>query len=598
MTSPLPRAIGALLTFAASTAVALAQDECTPPKVFTTSQLRVIPGGNVQIVLCNAPGHPTNLVPGLGVAFSAGGASTTAFIKPYLSPDETHFAIEADADTGSTTNDNILLLDGALVLQEGTQAPFAPAGELWGTVDDDYGLNNAGNLLIGNNLNGTAATTSDDWIAFYDNTSGTWSSIAQEGGLMDAVIPALAGGTWDDSLDCCRLTTAGDPIFRADGCDGTPFPVTTSDEILLLPGGAFLREAVDVPLLQAGGTTNLWENFDINDTYVSADGLTWLVQGDMDGPTTSDDDILAINNVILLQENQPIPGGPFAEPIDLNGIEFCWLDNGGNWYARGNNDVTEQDWVVRNGVVIAFSNGLDEIVPGSGEHWEDTGFAACFFAMDGNGSGAWVVGGVTDNADDSRDGVIVLDDGVGNRQVVAREGDPVDLDGNGAYDDDLFFNTFGNDDVLVLANGDVLFTATLRNGLGAAQHQGVFRVTPGAATCVIRNGNGINTLGFECTTAPVLGGNWQLTTSPNPNTILTLMVIGVAPFGPVPFLGGEVLIDPTGATTYSGGGLYNLAVPNVPFYQGVPLFLQAVRFDNVGGGQTVIMNAIDAVLGS
>ncbi|MGE3171116.1 MAG: hypothetical protein AB7O97_00735 [Planctomycetota bacterium] len=573
---------------------ALAQDGCDPPKM-TGAQLRVIPGGNINVVYVNFPGAPTNLVPGLGIPFNPG-SGTTNFVRPIVSPDGLHFALECETNSASTADDNVLLLDGALLVQEGAPAPFAPVGEIWGTIDDEYGLNNAGDLLIGNNTNGTAATTADDYVVLYNNALGTWTALAQEGGLIDPVIPALAGGTWDDGMDTCRLTNGGVATWRSDLLDGLPF-TTTTDEVVMLPNGAFLQEGIDFPLLQAGGATATWENFGVEDMFVSGDGLTWLIQGDTIAATT-DDNVVTINNVVVLQENQVIPGGPFVEPIDLTGIVKSWLDAGGNWYARGNNDVTEQDWVVRNGVVVAFSNGLNEIVTGSGEHWDDTGFGDCFFAMDGNSSGAFLIAGVTDHVDDTRDGVIVLDDGFGNRQVVVREGTPVDVDGNGQYDEDRFLNTFGNDDVLLLENGDVLFTATLRNGAGAATDQGVFRVTPGAASCVIRNGNGINTLGFECTTAPVVGGNWQLTTSPNVNTVLTLMVVGVAPFGPVPFLGGEVLIDPTGAITFSGPGTYNLAVPPLPFYQGVPLFLQAVRFDNVGGGQTVIMNAIDAVLGN
>ena len=40
---------------------------------------------------------------------------------------------------------------------------------------------------------------------------------------------------------------------------------------------------------------------------------------------------------------------------------------------------------------------------------------------------------MTDNADDSKDHVLVV-----NGTVIIREGDPVDLDGNGSFDDSVY----------------------------------------------------------------------------------------------------------------------------------------------------------------
>src|SRR5690554_5655329 len=75
-----------------------------------------------EIVYVNAPGHPTNVVPGTGgLAFNAGGAATSAFERPFLSGNGQHFAIHVIAET-ATTSDEILLLDGANVLQEGMPA--------------------------------------------------------------------------------------------------------------------------------------------------------------------------------------------------------------------------------------------------------------------------------------------------------------------------------------------------------------------------------------------------------------------------------------------------------------------------------------------
>src|SRR5690606_35490217 len=241
-------------------------------------------------------------------------------------------------------------------------------GETVGVIDDNFGIDNAGQILIGNNTNGTAAATADDYIVLIGG--GSFLALAQEGQSVTPFLPTLTG-TWDDALDTCRLAATG-PLWNADGIDGLPGGAV-GDEVQMIPGG-FLQESVDMPLGQAGGAMALWENFDVDDMFVSTDGSIYVLQGDTDAATT-DDDILTVNNVVVLQENQVIPGGPFAEPIDANGIVQAGLDYGNNWYARGNNDVTEQDWVVRNGVVVAFSDGLDPIVPGAMEHWDDTDYS-------------------------------------------------------------------------------------------------------------------------------------------------------------------------------------------------------------------------------
>ncbi len=56
--------------------------------------------------------------------------------------------------------------------------------------------------------------------------------------------------------------------------------------------------------------------------------------------------------------------------------------------------------------------------------------------------------------------------------VLARQGDPVDLDGNGLPDDDVFVDIFNNDDGFLTDAGLLYFTADLQNGAGAALGQG------------------------------------------------------------------------------------------------------------------------------
>lgn len=547
---------------------------------------------DLNIVHVNTPGHPTNVVPGLGVAFKPGGI-TTAFGRPITSGNGVHFAINCETNQGALLDD-IILRNGSVLIQEGSPTPWAGGAFNVGTIDEEFGLNDAGDMLFGNN---TSSTVNDDDLALFQG--GVWTLIAQEGGPVSTLLPGIVGGpagTWDDAIDSPRLSNLGVPLFRATGIDGLTTGVT-NDAVLVLGPGLALQKGVDVPLGQAFGLTDAWENFDLNDLYVSPNGAVVLVQGDLTGATTGDD-VVVLNGTVVVQENVVLAGSTFAEPVDLDGIVKPWVDRGGNWYVRGNNDVTETDWVYRNGVVVAESSGTNEVVPGSGEFWDDATFADCFFAFDGNSLGQYVLGGVTSAAATSN-GVIVFDDGAGFRRVVARESDPIDLDGNGLFDDDRFFNTFGNDDVLLLDDGTIVLTATLKDGAGAVVDQGLFRLTPKAASCTVRNGTGINPVVCTCASLPLLNSTWNIAVAASPNTLLTLAYAGVMPTPfPIPLFGGELLVDPTGIVSLPGSFTHPVPLPSSQQFLGVQLYVQGVRLEVVGPALVIqLTNAQDAVLG-
>ncbi len=142
----------------------------------------------------------------------------------------------------------------------------------------------------------------------------------------------------------------------------------------------------------------------------------------------------------------------------------------GDWFVRGNNDISEQDWVYSNGAVIA--EGGAPIFTGATELWDDTSFSDLFFLHVGDSNGNYVIGGVTDNANTLLNGVLVLN----NQEVVVRESDPIDLDNNGVFDDDAFFDTFGNDDAFLDDSGFLYIVATIKDGTDTRIGQGVFSI--------------------------------------------------------------------------------------------------------------------------
>ena len=128
--------------------------------------------------------------------------------------------------------------------------------------------------------------------------------------------------------------------------------------------------------------------------------------------------------------------------------------------SRGYNDDS-QDWVVYNGDVVARTG--DEVPgTGGGEHYSDALYSSTFYHMAANNLGDYIFGATTDFVDPDFDAVIVLN----GLEVVARQGDPVDLDGNGVFDDDAYIDIFNNEDGFLTDSLMFYFTADLRDGAG------------------------------------------------------------------------------------------------------------------------------------
>ncbi|KAA0237229.1 hypothetical protein EDM76_06850 [bacterium] len=60
--------------------------------------------------------------------------------------------------------------------------------------------------------------------------------------------------------------------------------------------------------------------------------------------------------------------------------------------------------------------------------------------------------------------------------VLMREGDPIDHDNNGFFDDDVFLASFQPNDMHLTDSGLVYFLATLRNGAGTALGDAFLRI--------------------------------------------------------------------------------------------------------------------------
>jgi hypothetical protein len=402
------------------------------------------------VIYSNIQTSPTSDVPGLA------GAKFSSFDRPFRSMNGLHWIMSADTDL-STSEDEIILtgqgMVGNVVVREGTQAPWGASGELVGLIDSRLSINDFGHYAFATNLGGSAPSTTDEQIVSW---TGAFAGVFVEG----SAVPGFPTEVFGSSLDTASITNDGRVAARAPSTVGSLG--STFDDFLVFDNGTLAQEGTTVPGPQ---TQEAWDSFDMNDFYVSADGNNWAAQGYLEGDNNFDA-ILAYNNQIVVQEGMALSG--FTSPVES--IVASIMTPNGDWLARGDND-DQQDWVLHNGTLLA---AVGDLIPGGqpGETFSDSVYSACFFEMVSNGLGDFVYGGCTSNADPDFDAVLVYN----NTSVLLRQGDPVDVDGNGLFDDDAYIDIFNNDDMFLTDDGYLYFTADLRDGAGTGIGQAYMRV--------------------------------------------------------------------------------------------------------------------------
>lgn len=342
------------------------------------------------------------------------------------SPDGQTWAFQAPTATGGLSDEVLIRGNGMSTMNADLLAredrPYGPMpAALLDNLDALMGIGDNGAVAISGDLDGDS--TLDDVVA----DLGTNSTIAQEGGDASAV---FGNGVVWDLLDTAQYTTNGIG-FRATSIDGL---ATDKDEAIVLGNTVIAQEGGAV-----NGSTELWDNFDGSDSRFNADGSRHIIQGDLTGNTASDD-VVVVDGNIVIQEGSTI--GSFASPVDF--ISNVRMESNGDWFAEGDNE-DNQDWVVRNGQVVAATG---DMIPNSGGlMYSDAEFAGTFFGQAGNNNGDYIIAGLS-NADPSKDGALVFYSASNPSLdgIVLQQGDAIDLDGNGILDDDAFIDTFRNDD--------------------------------------------------------------------------------------------------------------------------------------------------------
>ncbi len=414
----------------------------------STRTYPALPGTAVATgVLSTVAASSSSLVPGVaGARFRDAGVES--FGRPYTSTSGQRLILSALTDVADPLTDQVVVMvdpDGASVVGRERVSPAVdgPGGNLPPlTIDPVLGVNDSGMWAFA----GTDAR--GGFVALVTGASAI--PAARQG---DAV-PGVPGGVqFGPAFSSPSISANGNIAFLADLTGTTP---ETNAAAFALSGLQIVaRKGLTVPFSQTDfiGSPTFFsiKSFDAGDGAVGfsmdENHEHFVMSGAINGSTTSPppggvDRVLMRDDTdrggprVRVQENRPISTlAPTDVAADTSPFSFGYMAPQGNWFAV----VTTQagvDLAMVNNVVVSRSG--DEIVPGAGERWARTGASPWALGLCGDAAGNYVLVGSTNAADALRNSAAVLN----SAAVIARENDPVDLDGDGVFDDGAYIAEF------------------------------------------------------------------------------------------------------------------------------------------------------------
>jgi hypothetical protein len=437
----------------ASRAIALAAGLALPAAALAV--------GPIEVIYSKKPGHPTSVLPGAVDLTGAPEVTAWKAIEDLVvSPDGSRWMVKSRSTTAETHNSGIVMgsgttgsiwtistASGPFVMQEGQPAPFGNASDWFDFVASAFGRwDDNGNLVFGfrARTTQTGSTAAADAMRAV-KWNGTTATLAfKQGDLYTNLqdIPANPSGdeTVGNSANSFHLLNDG----RVGSSDLTIGNISTLRRPAVTYNLDFFKQ-VQVSTVGGfgGGPDVTWFAMDSNSFYTTPDGAHWWMTGRHTNSSTGPR-IFAYDGQIVLEAAQTIPGSS----VVMGDVFQVNMASNGDYIARGRDNsgttAAAPDWVFRNGTLIAKTG--DPITPGNAETWGDT-----ILAVATNAAGDYVIIGNT-SAKAASDSVVVLN----GTTVVMREGDPVDLDGNGQFDDDAFIGRG--------VNTNAAFGASTNNG--------------------------------------------------------------------------------------------------------------------------------------
>jgi hypothetical protein len=198
-----------------------------------------------------------------------------------ISDDESHHIHDLLMDTGSTTNDGFVYVDGALVARELDPAAGGIGGENWDNFDI-MSINNAGDYIFSGDTDGSTAT--DEFIAY----NGTIA--IREG-------DTVGGQTLGSSVNAGSINNLGQAVFiwTVPAGEGLFFAADAAN----LAGAVLLLQTGDAIDTDGNGTGDFTVT-DFNASNIIGPGLTLAEDGSVYVEVDIDDGGGSVEAVIRL----------------------------------------------------------------------------------------------------------------------------------------------------------------------------------------------------------------------------------------------------------------------------------------------------------
>lgn len=411
-------------------------------------------GGLNRALFTNIQTSDTSLIPGDGgLRFRTG--TTSQFDRVFVSENGQHWLFRALAASPATTSNDELLVAGQfasstgayIAVREGNATGFD--GFTFGTIRQQSGINNAGVYAFSADTT-NANTGSDDVVV--RGANGVNTLMAREG----TAVPG-SGFFYGPTNDGVGITNFGEVLFRSFVFTGSV--PSTSGLVRItdpLTGSVFAQTLATVPLNQLVAPNQALNGLNGATLRVNGSGSRTIHSASLLGPTSSDL-VTIVNNSIAAQEGAILPGSTFTSNVSSMDTAAGTRQISDAYAIFRGTNVDTIDWVSMNGAVVAATD--TPIYNGASETFDDTSFAATFFLNAVSALGDYVVGGVTSNPNTASNAALIFSGGF----EVAREGDPVDVNGDGLFNDNAFLSVFNNDDCGLTFDGKFYFMADLRD---------------------------------------------------------------------------------------------------------------------------------------
>ncbi|MGE3181796.1 MAG: hypothetical protein AB7N71_09205, partial [Phycisphaerae bacterium] len=325
-------------------------------------------GGDIQVIYSEIAGHPTAQIPGfLDLAGMPLAAEFKALEDLTLSPDGSMWILKGRALSDSDIEEILLIgsgNSGTMLAQAGQPVAAGEPGELYDFFDASAGFNTNNDFVFGARARNGDTTIKEKIIR---SIGGNFEMMLTESAPINGMLDIGVSG---DEL--CGNSMNGAHILD-DGRVGvvdlsTQNVSTLRRPVLLYAGDPPAVNGFNInAFLQSGVTpidVDIWDSFDSEDFFTTADGAHYMVQGDDEGATATDD-ILVLDGNVVIRENSMI-GASGVVAIDV--FQFR-LANNGDWAARGD-DPNSADWAVVNGNLVAKTGDPITSVRGI-EAWGD-----------------------------------------------------------------------------------------------------------------------------------------------------------------------------------------------------------------------------------